>query len=49
MILTAGLVVGVLDISSAFVMCWQRGVGAAADCRGSPLDCWARTLSTADW
>jgi hypothetical protein len=30
-ILTAGVVVGVLDISSAFVMWWQRGVGA---CRG---------------
>jgi uncharacterized membrane protein (DUF485 family) len=27
-ILTAGLVVGVLDISSAFVIWWQRGVGA---------------------
>jgi hypothetical protein len=26
--LTAGLVVGVLDISSAFVIWWQRGVGA---------------------
>ena len=26
-ILTAGLVVGVLDISSAFVIWWQRGVG----------------------
>jgi hypothetical protein len=25
-ILTTGLVVGVLDISSAFVICWQRGV-----------------------
>jgi len=30
-ILTAGLIVGVLDISSALVIWWQRGVGA---CRG---------------
>jgi len=30
-ILTAGLVVGVLDISSALVIWWQRGVGL---CRG---------------
>jgi hypothetical protein len=30
-IFTAGLIVGVLDISSAFVIWWQRGVGV---CRG---------------
>ncbi len=36
-ILAAGLIVGVLDISSAFVIWWQRGVGlrarVAGDCR----------------
>ena len=44
-ILTAGLVVGVLDISSAFVIWWQRGVGArrglqgiAAGLRGNSFD-----------
>jgi hypothetical protein len=33
-ILTAGLVVGVLDISSAFVTWWQRGVGARRGLQG---------------
>ena len=33
-ILTAGLVVGVLDISSAFVIWWQRGVGARRGLQG---------------
>jgi len=33
-ILTAGLVVGVLDISSAFVIWWQRGVGARHGLQG---------------
>ena len=33
-ILTAGLVVGVLDISSAFVIWWQRGVGAQHGLQG---------------
>ena len=33
-ILTAGLVVGVLDISSAFVIWWQRGVGACHGLQG---------------
>ena len=33
-ILTAGLVVGVLDISSAFVIWWQRGVGAPRGLQG---------------
>ena len=33
-ILTAGLVVGVLDISSAFVIWWQRGVGAQRGLQG---------------
>ena len=33
-ILTAGLIVGVLDISSAFVIWWQRGVGARRGLQG---------------
>lgn len=33
-ILTAWLVVGVLDISSAFVLWWQRGVGARRGLQG---------------
>src|SRR4030095_4979927 len=33
-ILTAGLVVGVLDISSAFVIWWQRGVGLRRGLQG---------------
>src|SRR5215467_11250283 len=33
-ILTAGLVVGVLDISSAFVIWWQRGIGARRGLQG---------------
>jgi hypothetical protein len=33
-ILTAGLVIGVLDISSAFVIWWQRGVGALGGLQG---------------
>src|SRR5215211_302729 len=33
-ILTAGLVVGVLDISSAFVIWWQRGVGPRRGLQG---------------
>jgi hypothetical protein len=33
-ILTAGLIVGVLDISSAFVIWWQRGVGARHGLQG---------------
>ena len=33
-IFTAGLVVGVLDISSAFVIWWQRGVGACHGLQG---------------
>jgi len=33
-IITAGLVVGVLDISSAFVIWWQRGVGARRGLQG---------------
>ena len=33
-ILTAGLVVGVLDICSAFVIWWQRGVGARRGLQG---------------
>ena len=33
-ILTAGLVVGVLDISSAFVIWWLRGVGARRGLQG---------------
>ena len=33
-ILTAGLVVGVLDISSAFLIWWQRGVGARHGLQG---------------
>lgn len=33
-ILSAGLVVGVLDISSAFVIWWQRGVGARRGLQG---------------
>ena len=33
-ILTSGLVVGVLDISSAFVIWWQRGVGARRGLQG---------------
>ena len=33
-ILAAGLVVGVLDISSAFVIWWQRGVGARRGLQG---------------
>jgi hypothetical protein len=33
-ILTAGLVVGVLDISSAFLIWWQRGVGARRGLQG---------------
>ena len=33
-IVTAGLVVGVLDISSAFVIWWQRGVGAQRGLQG---------------
>src|SRR5204862_7619374 len=33
-IFTAGLIVGVLDISSAFVIWWQRGVGARRRLQG---------------
>jgi hypothetical protein len=33
-ILTAGVVVGVLDISSAFIIWWQRGVGAQRGLQG---------------
>jgi hypothetical protein len=33
-ILTAGLVVGILDISSALVIWWQRGVGARRGLQG---------------
>src|ERR1051326_959680 len=33
-IVTAGLVVGVLDISSAFIIWWQRGVGARHGLQG---------------
>ena len=33
-IFTAGLVVGVLDISSAFVIWWQRGIGARRGLQG---------------
>ena len=33
-ILNAGLVVGVLDISSAFIIWWQRGVGAQRGLQG---------------
>src|SRR5262252_629874 len=33
-ILTAGLVVGVLDISSAFLIWWQRGVGTRRGLQG---------------
>ena len=33
-IFTAGLIVGVLDISSAFVIWWQRGVGARRGLQG---------------
>lgn len=33
-ILSAGLIVGVLDISSAFVIWWQRGVGARRGLEG---------------
>jgi hypothetical protein len=33
-ILTAGLVLGVLDISSAFVIWWQRGVGLRRGLQG---------------
>ena len=33
-IVTAGLVVGVLDISSAFVIWWQRGVGVRRGLQG---------------
>jgi hypothetical protein len=33
-ILTAGLVVGVLDISSAFMIWWQRGVGVRRGLQG---------------
>ena len=33
-IITAGLVVGILDISSAFVIWWQRGVGARRGLQG---------------
>ena len=33
-IFTAGLVVGVLDICSAFVIWWQRGVGARRGLQG---------------
>jgi hypothetical protein len=33
-ILAAGLVVGVLDISSAFIIWWQRGVGARRGLQG---------------
>jgi hypothetical protein len=33
-ILAAGLVVGVLDISSAFVIWWQRGVGTRRGLQG---------------
>jgi hypothetical protein len=33
-ILNAGLVVGILDISSAFVIWWQRGVGWRRGLRG---------------
>ena len=33
-ILTAGLVIGVLDISSAFVIWWQRGVGLRRGLQG---------------
>ena len=34
-ILSAGLVVGVLDISSAFVIWWQRGVGSRRGLQGN--------------
>ena len=34
-ILNAGLVVGVLDISSAFIIWWQRGVGARRGLQGN--------------
>ena len=33
-VITAGLIVGVLDISSAFVIWWQRGVGARRGLQG---------------
>jgi hypothetical protein len=33
-IVTAGLVVGLLDISSAFMIWWQRGVGARRGLQG---------------
>jgi hypothetical protein len=33
-ILTAGLVIGVLDISSAFIIWWQRGVGLRRGLQG---------------
>src|ERR1051325_4836381 len=33
-IVTAGLVVAVLDISSAFIIWWQRGVGARRGLQG---------------
>ena len=33
-ILTAGLVVGILDISSAFVIWWQRGIGTRRGLQG---------------
>jgi riboflavin transporter FmnP len=33
-ILTAGLIVGVLDISSAFIIWWQRGMGARRGLQG---------------
>jgi asparagine N-glycosylation enzyme membrane subunit Stt3 len=33
-IFTAGLVVGVLDISSAFVIWWQRGIGSRRGLQG---------------
>jgi len=33
-ILTTGLIVGVLDISSAFVIWWERGVGARRGLQG---------------
>ena len=33
-ILAAGLIVGVLDISSAFIIWWQRGVGARRGLQG---------------
>ena len=33
-IVTAGLIIGVLDISSAFVIWWQRGVGARRGLQG---------------